>query len=311
MKRYLLFDGSCGMCTDVAGRIEDLAEGWLEVRPLDDPEMRALDSDLARRPTLLIIDEDRVRSHVGASMAARLVAGLGPRKAAGIASLVNSSTLPATVPGRRALLKGTGLGVLLALSGTQVSVAADESGGGHLLSGDAASVAVREALASVQASTLLQRLGEWKYDVAPVGTVALYGSSGTLVLAFFSRADRSSDHAGVMVCDTSPTGAVKVSFEEVYAKPDELVWEERLQPAALDTQRSWTVNGDSEVEPAGVREYMACMTACLVVGSCDNSILACSRIPWLPAVLACIAAICGPQAYRCHNRLPWRCRGVW
>ena len=81
MKRYLLFDSSCSLCTEVARRVEEAAGGWLQARSLRDPEMRAL-LDKAKpgwkwKPTLVEVDGDDVRGYQGFRMRVRMMRGLG------------------------------------------------------------------------------------------------------------------------------------------------------------------------------------------------------------------------------------------
>jgi len=98
MKRYLLFDSGCSLCTEVARRVEEAAGGWLEARSLRDPEMQAL-LDKAKpgwkwEPTLVEVDGDEVRVYQGFRMRLRMVQGLGPVRAVQVARLVAHSGGP-------------------------------------------------------------------------------------------------------------------------------------------------------------------------------------------------------------------------
>lgn len=42
MKRYLLFDSGCSLCSKLARNIERIAEGWLVAHSLNDRSMQAL-----------------------------------------------------------------------------------------------------------------------------------------------------------------------------------------------------------------------------------------------------------------------------
>lgn len=81
---YLLYDGSCQPCTDLAGLTKTVGEGWLEIRSLDDADVRRL-LDVNRpgwkwRPMLVTQKNGRVRIWSGLGMAFRLLIGLGPRR---------------------------------------------------------------------------------------------------------------------------------------------------------------------------------------------------------------------------------------
>jgi predicted DCC family thiol-disulfide oxidoreductase YuxK len=98
MELSLLFDSGCAVCTKLARAIERETEGWLAARSLHEPEVRAL-LDQARpgwrwEPTLLEVDGDRVRVSTGLVMRARLVLGLGPRRAWRVARLAHQAGMP-------------------------------------------------------------------------------------------------------------------------------------------------------------------------------------------------------------------------
>jgi len=112
MKRYLLFDSDCSLCTEVARRVEEAAGGWLEARSLRDPEMRAL-LDRAKpgwkwEPTLVEVDGDEVRVYQGLGMRVRMVRGLGVRRGLEVISLAYHSTTRFD-HGRREFLKNAGI----------------------------------------------------------------------------------------------------------------------------------------------------------------------------------------------------------
>jgi len=117
MQRTLLFDSGCALCTGLARAIEREADGWLIARSLQEPDIRAL-LDTARpgwtwAPTLLEERDGDVRAFTGAALQARLVAGLGPRRALRVARLVRGATRPhsAAATGRRTFLKRAGVAI--------------------------------------------------------------------------------------------------------------------------------------------------------------------------------------------------------
>lgn len=92
MKRYLLFDSKCTLCTNIAAKVKDETSGLIVGRSLHDPEIkRVLDEAKPSwrfEPTLLEIEEDSVRAYTKLSMRLQLVRVLGIRKAWKLADLI-------------------------------------------------------------------------------------------------------------------------------------------------------------------------------------------------------------------------------
>lgn len=114
MRRTLLFDSGCAPCTGLARAIERETDGWLVARSLHEPDVRAL-LDNARpgwawEPTLIEEASGATRVFTGVALRARMVAGLGPRRAVRVARLVQQATRPnrAVPTGRRTFLKHAG-----------------------------------------------------------------------------------------------------------------------------------------------------------------------------------------------------------
>lgn len=105
MKYVLLFQGSCGACSEVARSVRALSVPGLEARPLDDPRVLELLSDAGRqvpdRPSLLIIGDGGVEVVGGWAMRRRLVGVIGWRRAGTISRL-------AVAEGRARLKKSAG-----------------------------------------------------------------------------------------------------------------------------------------------------------------------------------------------------------
>lgn len=84
MKRYLLFDSGCALCTAMAQQMAQTAGEWLHVRSLRDPEMQALvarsRSAWEYRPTLVEVEGETVRVYRGLGLILRLLRGLGWRR---------------------------------------------------------------------------------------------------------------------------------------------------------------------------------------------------------------------------------------
>lgn len=112
MKRYLLFNPGCALCTQLAQAVEQEAQGWLSGRSLHDRQMQALLKQArpnARwEPTLLEVDGERVQAFTGLRLELQLALGLGPRRCWRILRLIEQATPPrgATESARRTFLKG-------------------------------------------------------------------------------------------------------------------------------------------------------------------------------------------------------------
>ena len=89
--RYLLFDAGCMACMTIAGLVERETQGWLTARGLGEPEVRAALSkarpDWKHEPTFLEVEGEKVVASTGLAMRARMLVGLGPRKAARVAKI--------------------------------------------------------------------------------------------------------------------------------------------------------------------------------------------------------------------------------
>ncbi len=124
MKRYLLFDAGCSLCTEIAKRVEEASDGWLEARSLREPEMQQL-LDRAKpgwkwEPTLVEVDGDEVRVYQGVRMRIQMVRKLGVRRAWRVIEEVQEAIQSMTVDvGRRRFLeKASGIiasGIILGI----------------------------------------------------------------------------------------------------------------------------------------------------------------------------------------------------
>lgn len=84
MNRYLLFDSGCSLCTEIARRVEEASNGWLEARSLRDPEMQSLldraKPDWRWEPTLVEVNGDNVHVYQGLKMRLHFLRILGIRR---------------------------------------------------------------------------------------------------------------------------------------------------------------------------------------------------------------------------------------
>lgn len=83
---FLAFDSSCGRCARISEVVSNEIASEIEVVPLADPMVKDLRSAFYGknppwRPTLIQVDEEGVRFHIGAGMAATLTRLLGFRRA--------------------------------------------------------------------------------------------------------------------------------------------------------------------------------------------------------------------------------------
>lgn len=119
MDRYLVYDGGCSVCNNLATAIQEAAGAKLTAISIREDSTRALldrvyPQGWSHAPYLISAENDRVRAWSGAHAAARLGLLLGPRKACRIWSLAwrhgvspLMSTSPTSPPSasRRHLLK--------------------------------------------------------------------------------------------------------------------------------------------------------------------------------------------------------------
>lgn len=117
MKRFLLFDSGCSLCTKLAQSIEKETNNWLQVRSLRDLEMKVLMDKIKPgwewEPTLIEIDDAKhVEIYTGLKMQTKFIMGLGLRRTIQIAKLVQQSSvaMPTVDTGRRNFIKQGTLG---------------------------------------------------------------------------------------------------------------------------------------------------------------------------------------------------------
>ncbi|WP_327590321.1 bacteriocin fulvocin C-related protein [Nonomuraea sp. NBC_00507] len=141
--RWILgFDASCGRCNEIAKAAKAAAGEKLEVLPLAHPDVlrwreEALGAEAPWAPTLLRVDENRVRAWTGPAMGMRLLGRLGPKAsiklfgALGELSRANQTATSGQDPiGRRRFFRfgaGFGIAVGIVLTG-EAPALADEPG---------------------------------------------------------------------------------------------------------------------------------------------------------------------------------------
>jgi hypothetical protein len=137
MSRWILaFDAGCQSCISISDRVRDaVAEDWLEVRDLAEPEMlelrrRALGDNPPWLPTLIAVDDEtQIRAWTGAALSMRLARLLGPARSLRVVRALAQEKTPENANRRRFLkvVPGVAVGGIL-LSGGAASATTGPSG---------------------------------------------------------------------------------------------------------------------------------------------------------------------------------------
>ncbi|HLT10106.1 MAG TPA: twin-arginine translocation signal domain-containing protein [Micromonosporaceae bacterium] len=307
MQRYLLCDSSCPVCSSLAADVEREAEGWLTVRSLHDQEIQRL-LDRGRpnwrwEPTLLTVDGDRVQVSTGAVLAARLVAGVGLRRASRIARLAQRAIAGTYVAGlsRRSLLKTAGASVAalagLAFVPKAASAAPPADPGATVLTGPARDGLAQAARAQAGLRSVERALAARGFASEPPDVVAIEHADGERVALLFYQSRNNPHEAGAVAVMFGRDGQLRTSAAVVSG-----------DPTNLETLAFTPVGGSAgDVQPLGVQEYITCMIVCLGGTCAATAISSCTRFPILALVLSCIAAVCGSRTPACHRT----CRILW
>jgi hypothetical protein len=235
MQRFLLFDSGCAVCSSVAEQVEQDAGGWLQVRDLNDPEMRQLlDQHYPTRvfrPTLVVVDGEKARMFTGPALSVRLVAGIGMRRAARIARHIVGMTArhPEDGVSRRSLLKAasTGAVALFGLSFKPAAGAATAEGDDLLFGRQLDSVG-RAAQASPGFRTALAYVKAGGFDTArPAATLAFKSEGATVVLTLFNSVALPETEAA-LVAHQFGAGAPRTITEFITADRSALNNSDRL-----------------------------------------------------------------------------------
>ncbi|UER55195.1 hypothetical protein HJG43_12310 [Kineosporiaceae bacterium SCSIO 59966] len=250
------------------------------------------DPDWKWRPTLLLIEDDRVRIVQGATLLSRIAIGIGPRQAMRIASLVGEQSTPADAssPGRRTFLMSAAAGVATlagaAILGRPAPAAAQSSGA---MAADDKLVA--QARATSQITELEQAIAV-DFDLEPLGTVRHFDGGKSETLLFYPSKDDPDNVAAALVLAQDSANKTVAGATKVTRAGD--------APQDWDFEVLVTSDGNT-VTPTGVPEYTGCMVTC-VAGLCAPTVvLTCSRLIFAAAILACITASCGSRVAPCHR----------
>lgn len=96
--RYLLFDASCTLCSDLAGDVERASGNKLETKSLYAPDalemLKKARPDYKFEPTLLEVQGEQVRAFTGMAMRAQMVTFLNPIQLLKIARIVQKAGVP-------------------------------------------------------------------------------------------------------------------------------------------------------------------------------------------------------------------------
>jgi hypothetical protein len=205
--RWILgFDGGCNSCTHLAQAIERETGGKVVAQSLRDPRLQAV---LGRarpgwrwEPTLLEVRGDRVRVFTGLWLRAKLVAGLGPRRAVRVGRLALQASGPqggVNRSRRRLLQRGAALLTGVALSsrvGTLAAAAPMSDIQWRELSPTELAQATAEVLASPDGRALSQDLARRGFTRQSSGGQGIFvrwrGRPGHLITVAFRSADGRS-----------------------------------------------------------------------------------------------------------------------
>lgn len=109
MQRYLLFDSGCTSCKNIADKVEEISEGWLQSRSLRHPwtqEMLAKSgTEWSWEPMLLEVSDSSISVTAGVRMRLRLLRALGPRRSWQLAHEVSRTQRQAAGMTRQGFLK--------------------------------------------------------------------------------------------------------------------------------------------------------------------------------------------------------------
>jgi methylamine dehydrogenase accessory protein MauD len=98
VERYLLFDSSCVLCSDLAASVEKASSGALMTMSLYAPEAKAMLDKASPQwkfePTLVEVKGEKVRAYTGLAMRAHMVTFLNPVQLLKIARLVQQAGVP-------------------------------------------------------------------------------------------------------------------------------------------------------------------------------------------------------------------------
>jgi len=315
--RSLLYDIGCSVCTEIAGQAEAEARGWLQVRPLQDHEMKELLAkhapDLGRRPALITQDGDRVTVDTGWAMVAKLALGLGPLRSWRLLRRLADAQPDPTERGssaRRNLLRALSGGALVTLTTmVRAQKSGDEAESEEVSpSNELQEAAVNAVRAEVNVKIAEQHLLELGFLPSTEDAVVLKSKHGDqLTMVFYPDVNQQPDRAGVMVHERSRDGTTRVFVEALHADPQN-IFDARGQyiEGALKTLTSVSIAENGVLAPASSRGYFSCMFSC-IGATCARSATRCTRLRILAVVLACMVAVCGSKARTCHRV----CRRYW
>ncbi len=192
MKRYLLFDSGCSLCTQLAEKIVQESDSKLEARSLRETSVQEM-LNTARpnwqwEPMLLEASSENMKVFSGPKMAFRLVQKLGVRRAWKIAWLVRGTGAPLLGVNintdRRRLLQGAG-GLLtsLFLAGTRFKQGSAQEGSVYLpLIQSGQGLDLQPGVPELIANTFMAHAAEFPDPNETVEVLRLYMEGNNLLL---------------------------------------------------------------------------------------------------------------------------------
>lgn len=300
MTNYLLYDGNCPVCTNVAQTVEESSQGWLTVRPSDDPELAPLvaqhGASCKARPRLVMMKDGKARVLEGPAMTLAMIKGMGLRRALKVSRIVRDEILEADPLGRRTLLRAVGAGVMvatgLALGGSPAAAAPE----GRALRGEELARLKAQARNNPDHRAALKTSRQSGYATSRTKSVGFdLGDEGFLLMTFIAHGSSAETRAAVV--SYVRNGLIEdVTLETVEGTPSQTATADGLENVL--TIASVGLSGD--VTTQSKKAYFACMVSCLGV-KCGNKIDDCAKLRFLYLVLACIVGVCGSKTKGCHK----------
>jgi hypothetical protein len=296
VRHFLVFDSECVSCSRVAHAVRSLGVRGLDVKPSNDPELRAALARFGRTvpdgPALVSVNGDRIRCRTGLLMRIQLARLIGYRRSRDMIRLLALETQARGERdgmSRRRLLGGAVAAAGLAIAGSAIPAYGKPSGQGTRPATSAEHDRVL-ALPDVQ-----QASSQWG-KVNETGLMVLTDDGGTEVVAL----PHTGSNAVTYVENTATSPAVVtilVAGQQMrFYLPDGTP----VVTAAVDDDGTLTIApAVPDVEPDGKKEFAACMVTCLSAhldASCVVSCIGCAGSP-----VSCVAcALCaGPKGVTC------------
>jgi hypothetical protein len=306
MRNILLFQGDCAACSKVARMVNDISHPDLETRSIDSPEVAEILAAVGfqawpDRPSLLVVDDDKVEIRAGWAMRRRLARLIGGRRAATLTRLYLaeweariSRTLDPVRTSRRRIIRGAlaGVGGLILLPGTASAAARSAKATSEMRLANEADVERALALAPIR--TAVQTWGPVQSRVYQIGSggeriLALAHGKGDIV-TFVKNFSAASVTPTTLSMGIAPTKNPALRLYQVNGA------------ALVDVTQIGTAVKVTAVREPGVEPDITpteCFVACIIAFSgegCVANCLGCITGGFFTALVDC------PQCVICAGR---------